>query len=75
MPAVDLEGSARAAASTDKLLASHPSCLTLKSEVTGEVVVAVEESAAPEDHPPDGGLRAWLVVFGVRSRVCMGLCF
>ena len=67
MPAVDSEGSAQAAASTDKLLASRPSCLTLKSEVTGEVSVAVEEAATPEDHPPDGGLRAWLVVFGVRS--------
>ena len=67
MPAVDSEGSARAAASTEKLLASHPSCLTLKSEVTAEVAVAVEEAAAQGDHPPDGGLRAWLVVFGVRS--------
>ncbi|KAM5529995.1 hypothetical protein V8D89_016340, partial [Ganoderma adspersum] len=73
MPAVDSEGSARAAASTDKLLASRSSCLTLKSEVTGEVVVAVEEAVASEDHPPDGGLRAWLVVFGVSCSLGAGV--
>ncbi|KAM5531986.1 hypothetical protein V8D89_014320 [Ganoderma adspersum] len=33
-------------------------------KVTGEVVVG-EEEVGPEDSPPDGGLRAWLVVFGV----------
>ncbi len=39
-------------------------------KVSGETVL-VEEVVVPEDCPPDGGLRAWLVVFGVRSRVRM----
>ena len=56
------EGSSPIVASADKL----PPLKT-----PGETVI-VEEVVAVVDCPPDGGLRAWLVVFGVRpgSRMC-----
>nr|VWO94489.1 MFS domain-containing protein [Ganoderma boninense] len=70
MPAVlNSEGPSLAAASTDKLLSQRPSHLTLKSDATEEVAV-VADAGGPEDFPPDGGLRAWLVVFGVAC--CLG---
>ena len=34
-----------------------------------EEIACIEEVSVVEDYPPDGGLRAWLVVVGVRSRV------
>ncbi|PIL27918.1 MFS general substrate transporter [Ganoderma sinense ZZ0214-1] len=39
---------------------SHKSPLKVSEEI-----VSIEEVAVVEDYPPDGGLRAWLVVFGV----------
>ena len=55
-------------ASTEKPLASDPPSSALKD--LGETVF-IEEVVVPEDCPPDGGLQAWVVVLGVRSRVWM----
>ncbi|KAM5536454.1 hypothetical protein V8D89_009890 [Ganoderma adspersum] len=48
-------------ASTEKLPASHSS--SLKAE--GKIILVEEVVELPGDLPPDGGLQAWLVVFGV----------
>ena len=37
-------------------------------------IISADELAVPEDLPPDGGLRAWLVVFGARSRIWIPHC-
>ena len=59
------------AASTEK----PPTPQSSSQKALGETItISVEEAVAPEDLPPDGGLRAWLVVFGVRSRIWILHC-
>ncbi|KAM5545602.1 hypothetical protein V8D89_000640 [Ganoderma adspersum] len=61
-----IEESTLVMASTEKLRALHPGSLKVAGEILVEEEVVV---TVPEDSPPDGGLRAWLVVFGV----CIGM--
>ncbi|KAI1786162.1 MFS general substrate transporter [Ganoderma leucocontextum] len=52
-------------ASTEEPSAPYPGSLKVLVET-----VLVEEVVVPEDYPPDGGPRAWLVVFGVTCSMC-----
>ena len=65
-----LPGSSLVVASTEKLPKPHTSSL----EVEEKIVLVEEVVELPEDPPPDGGLWAWLVVFGVGSALLKPRC-
>lgn len=60
-----IPGSTLVVASTEK----HPQPHTSSLEVEEKIVLVEEVVELAEDPPPDGGLWAWLVVFGVSSTV------
>ena len=69
----ELEGASRTSERTvrDSTGAAASELEDAKSEKRAEEVVQSEPGSAPDDVWPDGGLRAWLVVFGVRCMVLL----